>query len=344
MIVQVNRKLHHSGDPDSVPARITKGLGIASVSSQPLRKSSRTHTVSSSDLEPHRSDLRQGNSATDPPLVLRHWRAGRQHVHPYGRPPILLAIAVFLLAGLLLTGIVCHGCHSHEEEIRLFDWLSSAYADESPQRTGHITGVVRFTGKVPPPRRVETNEGGVLEISDLEVHPQTQGVRDVLVVVENPPEPQNETPHQPVVVDQKGLLFRPRVVAALADQEVRFENKDNCNHGVQTMSSIPANQINATAGPGTPITHRFQAQRDPISVGCALHPWMRAYLFVLPHRYFAVTDQRGEFRLTDLAPGVYRLRFIHPVTGWRTRREIMVRPGQTARLTVVWDGLVQDQP
>ncbi|GBD36485.1 hypothetical protein HRbin36_01610 [bacterium HR36] len=262
-----------------------------------------------------------------------------QHGLVYARQPVIVAVSLFLLVGLLFTGIVCHGCHSHEEEIRLGRWLSAAYAGEPARRFGQIAGLVRFTGQVPPPRRVETNEGSILEIVDLEVHPQNRGVHEVFVYLENPPALQADLPKEAVVIDQVNLRFRPRVAGVLAGQEVRFENNDTCNHGVQTVTSLPANHINATAGPGTPIVHRFQAQRGPIIVGCPLHPWMRAYLFALPHRFFAVTNERGEFQLAGITPATYRLRFVHPLTGWQTDREVIVRPNETTMLLVVWERL-----
>jgi plastocyanin len=186
---------------------------------------------------------------------------------------------------------------------------------------------------------VLTNEGSSLEIADLEVHPQTRGVGEVMVYLDNPPAQKCEPPNEPVKIDQVNLRFRPRVVGAVAGQEVRFENNDTCNHAVQTLSSLPANQINLTAGPGIPIRHYFQAQREPIPVGCSLHPWMRAYVFVFPHRYFAVTNERGEFHLGNVPRGEYRLRIVHPLTGWQTQREVAVRPNQTVTLTIVWNAL-----
>jgi plastocyanin len=235
--------------------------------------------------------------------------------------------------------------HSHEEELRLREFLPSAYAAEPVPATGQITGIVRFTGTVPPPRRVETNDGTTIEIeiADLRVGPQTKGLAEVLVFVENPPLTKSPPPRQAAVIDQVNWLFRPRVVGVVAGQEVRFENNDTCNHSVQTQSSNPTNQINASAGPGVPIIHRFEAQRDPIPVSCALHPWMRAYLFVSPHPFFAVTDERGEFALPKLPPGEYRLRWLHPISRLQTHREVTVAAQTTVRLNIVWDRLSDSQ-
>jgi hypothetical protein len=56
-----------------------------------------------------------------------------------------------------------------------------------------------------------------------------------------------------------------------------------------------------------------------LEVHCdAGHPWTGAYLHVVPHPYYAVTDERGAFSLTEVPPGTYRLRVWHE--GWRVLR------------------------
>jgi hypothetical protein len=70
---------------------------------------------------------------------------------------------------------------------------------------------------------------------------------------------------------------------------------------------------------------------------------MRAYLFVSPHPFFAVTDELGEFALPKLPPGEYRLRWLHPISRLQTRREVTVAAQATVRLNIVWDRLPDSQ-
>jgi plastocyanin len=294
-------------------------------------------------LSPNEPEAAAPGGGVSVPAKVRPVQKFHRNPMPKNWPWVAGMVGLIGLIGLLLVGIVCHGCHSHEEELRLREFLPSAYAAEPVPATGQITGIVRFTGTIPPPRRVETNDGTTIEIADLRVDPQTKGLAEVLVFVENPPLTKSPPPRQAAVIDQVNWLFRPRVVGIVAGQEVRFENNDTCNHSVQTQSSNPTNQINAAAGPGVPIIHRFEAQRDPIPVSCALHPWMRAYLFVSPHPFFAVTDERGEFALPKLPPGEYRLRWLHPISRLQTHREVTVAAQTTARLNIVWDRLPDSQ-
>ena len=40
---------------------------------------------------------------------------------------------------------------------------------------------------------------------------------------------------------------------------------------------------------------------------CNVHPWMRAWIFVFDHPYFAVTSRAGKFELKNLPPGTYTI-------------------------------------
>jgi hypothetical protein len=44
------------------------------------------------------------------------------------------------------------------------------------------------------------------------------------------------------------------------------------------------------------------------------HVWMNAEMMVVPHPYYAVSDQNGRFELTDVPPGDYEVVAWHE--GW----------------------------
>jgi len=204
--------------------------------------------------------------------------------------------------------------------------------------TGRIAGVVRYTGTVPPAKRVTVTDGSTLEHHDLVVDPATKGLRDVIVVLENAPAQPALEEAKPVVVDQIDWLFKPRVVAVQHGQAVRFENSDIVNHSVMAVSTRRANQLNSVAAPGRPIVHAFEPQRQPIMIGCSLHPWMRAWVYVSAHPWFALSDEKGRFEIVGIPPGRYSLLLLHPDTGHREQRTVEVTAGNCVELAVDWSG------
>src|SRR5688500_10284286 len=100
------------------------------------------------------------------------------------------------------------------------------------EKPGGIAGVVRYTGTVPPPEKILTTEGGTILHSDLVVNPKTQGLRDVAAVLEDAPARPKLPKAKPLLVDQRDMVFLPRVVAVQHGRAVSFDNSDSCNHSV----------------------------------------------------------------------------------------------------------------
>lgn len=204
------------------------------------------------------------------------------------------------------------------------------------QSTGTLTGTVRYTGVVPPAKVIPTTDGGTLRHNDLVVAPKTKGLRHVLAVLENAPAQPPLKKAKAILVDQRDMLFTPRVVGVQDGQPVRFENSDLCNHSVLASSTIPANQLNVVAGPNQPVEHVFRPQKGPVMIGCALHAWMRAWVFVIRHPWFAVSDEHGNFRIEGIPAGKYTLLLRHQDTGHVERRQVDVSAGTTRNVVVEW--------
>jgi plastocyanin len=237
------------------------------------------------------------------------------------------SVMKYILATVVL-GALCAGGWGHPFE------------DEKP---GAIAGVIRFTGPVPAPEEIMTNGGTVLH-SDLVVDPKTKGLRYAVAVLENAPSQPKVASAKPVLVDQRDMVFAPRVVAVQHGQAVSFENNDTCNHGVMASSTIEANQLNLFINQGRPFEHLFEPQKHPVLIGCALHPWMRAWVFVVPHPWFAVSDDQGKFQIKEIPPGKYTLWFRHPDTGLQQRREVAIEAGKVLELAFEWMKVDKNEP
>lgn len=205
--------------------------------------------------------------------------------------------------------------------------------------TGTITGTIRYVGVVPPSERVTLTDGQVILHNDVVVHPKSKGLRDVAVVLdwkEMVPAPAKA---KPVLVDQRDQLFVPRVVTVQAGVKVRFENNDSFNHGVSAISKLMENTFNVTTPAGQPYEHLFKWQKNPIPIGCALHPWMKAHVIVATHPYHAVTNADGRFTIERVPAGKHTLLLVHPDTGYRASVAVEVTAGKTAEFVQEWKTL-----
>ena len=56
-----------------------------------------------------------------------------------------------------------------------------------------------------------------------------------------------------------------------------------------------------------PIMKAFAREETMIPVKCNVHPWMKSYIGVVKHPFFAVTGADGTFTIKGLPPGEYTI-------------------------------------
>jgi hypothetical protein len=71
-----------------------------------------------------------------------------------------------------------------------------------------------------------------------------------------------------------------------------------------------------------------------VEVRCPEHPWARAYIAVFDHPYFAVTDERGAFKIDSLPAGTYTVKVWHEGIDKPVEQRVVIQPGGVGRLDV----------
>jgi hypothetical protein len=74
-----------------------------------------------------------------------------------------------------------------------------------------------------------------------------------------------------------------------------------------------------------------------IPAGCDVHPWMRSYISVVDHPFFAVTDEDGKFEIKGLPAGEYEIEAVHEKLK-STTGKITVKDGESAKLDLNYQG------
>ena len=112
-------------------------------------------------------------------------------------------------------------------------------------------------------------------------------------------------PSEPVTIDQKGCVYHPHVAAAMVGQPVDFVNSDPEAHNVHARPQVVSAFNFLMSRQGSKRTLTFDKSEIAVPVGCDIHPWMSAYVAVVPNPYFAVTPANGSVTLTNVPPGEY---------------------------------------
>lgn len=114
-------------------------------------------------------------------------------------------------------------------------------------------------------------------------------------------------PAKPTTVDvrQKGLEFRPRVLVIRKGTTVRFPNKDPIFHQVFSYSQTKRFELGRYA-PGEAKTVTFD-KTGLVDGNCEIHKFMRLYIHVLDHPYYALAQEDGRYSIPNVPPGTYTL-------------------------------------
>ncbi len=116
-----------------------------------------------------------------------------------------------------------------------------------------------------------------------------------------------DTPKDPVALDQRGCMYTPHVVALMAGQTIEVKNDDQTTHNIHPTPK-DNREWNQSQPPGAaPLDEQFARGEVAIPVKCNVHPWMKGYIAVFKHPFFAVTSKDGKFDLKGLPPGTYTI-------------------------------------
>ena len=115
-----------------------------------------------------------------------------------------------------------------------------------------------------------------------------------------------------VIMDQINKEFVPFVAPVQAGTSVTFPNKDNIRHHVYSFS--PAKAFDLKLYSGVAARPVLFEKPGPVALGCNIHDWMVAYIYVVDSPWFTKTDKAGAASL-DLPGGEYDVKVWHP---WQT--------------------------
>lgn len=191
-------------------------------------------------------------------------------------------------------------------------------AGASAQAAGTIAGRVRLSGPAPlnPVVRMGMDPacsrayGDTRPTHDFVVRAADGGLANVFVEVRGP-FPGAVPPAARVVLDQRGCMFRPRVLALQRGQVLEVRNGDPTLHNVHALSA-KGNTFNLSQVVGRPpATVALAHEEKMLRITCDVHSWMNVYVAVVDHPYFAVTDAAGAFTIRNVPAGRHEVQVWH---------------------------------
>ena len=238
---------------------------------------------------------------------------------PFKNMRSLLAI---LIAVALLSLMIACGSDDDEDE-----------PDEPPTGTaqagtpykatgneGNIVGTIALNGTAPQPKPISMDADAACAAANPnavtgDVMVKDGKVQNVVVFVKDGKTADGRSitgfsfpaPSDARVLDQHGCNYVPRVVGIQTQQKLSVINSDKTTHNVNVQPKTNPGFNQAQSQGQAPIEKTFTRAETLIPVKCNQHPWMKAYISVFGHPFYAVSDPDGKFEVKGLPPGTYTL-------------------------------------
>ena len=210
------------------------------------------------------------------------------------------------------------------------------YQVVSVESAGHVTGVIRFGGDPPARQSLEVNKdrevcGKVEHLTEDLIVSSDKGLANVVVSLTDIRQGKAMVSEAGSIrLDQKNCAFIPHVLVAPAGESIDIYNDDGILHNIHTYSkkNRPFNKPQPKFLKTIDVEF---TEPETIRVVCDVHGWMSAWIVVADNPYFAVTDENGRFRLDEIPPGSYSLKFWHEKLGEGTGT-VTVTSGQESSI------------
>lgn len=149
-------------------------------------------------------------------------------------------------------------------------------------------------------------------------------IKDFVVYLERPMAV--TPPAKPLeVVTQRDAMFTPHVMPVVVGTKITWPNYDDIFHNVFSVSDAKNFDLGLYRHPEVKTVTFDKAGR--VDVFCSIHTKMSCVVLVLENPYFSATNPKGEYRISGIPAGTYK------VKAWHERL-----PGQTREIVIPEEG------
>jgi len=241
-----------------------------------------------------------------------------------------MTLRMYRLIPIFFLAMACSG--KAKEETSSPKTSSSPTASAPIEPGFSVSGKVAYTGRSSKRRKVKMNA----DAKCLSQHPKgfhyrstvvgkNGGLANAFVYVKEGLGNRSYTPPagSKQILKQHGCWYHPRISGIMVGQDLEILNNDPTMHNVNASP-----HFNAAMPPSVKqITKSFNKSKVMFRIKCNVHPWMTAYVGILKHPFYAVTDKNGNYTIENLPKGQYTLEVWHEKRGRLTQKVTVTASG-----------------
>jgi plastocyanin len=246
-------------------------------------------------------------------------------------------LAVFALVSLLTFSYACGGkkdtAESGDNTGGGDKAAATAWAPKGDE--GTITGKINLTGTPPAPQKIDMSQDANCASKNPNATTETVVAKDgkleyAFVYIKDGTLADGKkigdysfkTPDTEVVLDQNGCHYVPHIIGMQPNQKLKVTNSDPTGHNIHALPNKSSGNEewneSQPSGAGPIVDKTFKRSEILVPVKCNQHPWMKAYIGVVKHPFFAVSKEDGSFEIKGVPPGTYTVVAWHEKFGEKT--------------------------
>jgi plastocyanin len=184
---------------------------------------------------------------------------------------------------------------------------------------GTVSGKVSYTGVAPEAKKIDTSADAACTAKSPNLMTEEWVVKDgklanTYVYIKSgtladgskiadysgwPDMPTSAT------LDQNGCHYKPHVLGVVVNEPITITNSDPTTHNIHFTPKNNPDWNQSQPNGAASMTHKLAVAEVLVPVKCNQHPWMKSYVGVTKHPFFAVTGEDGSFTIKGVPAGKY---------------------------------------
>lgn len=145
--------------------------------------------------------------------------------------------------------------------------------------------------------------------------------------------PLPEVRRDQIVIDE--CRYSPRVLGVIAGTTINVKSHDKLvltSRFYREGAPEPVAEVHTVDEGQVVPSEKIAARAGVVEIRTPEQPWIRGYIAVFDHPYFAVADENGRFTIDSLPPGTYTVKVWYEGLDKPTEQRVVVGTNGTAQL------------